>query len=123
MSGLWAPARFYPGAFDDPGYRTSRLDASLAPSANSMVDARTAATARLPDLVVVRQDEPGVYEYLSMRIRGLPGVELKLDQRGDGTRRPAGDRRDPRRRFNVFGVQLVRRSTALWGTSTASPSL
>ena len=65
--------------------------------------------AQVAALVVVRRDEAAVYECLSMLLRGLKGVEVKLDQRRVGSEQPVDDRRDPRRRFNVFGVQVVRR--------------
>lgn len=85
MSGFRFSAGVQPGALDDPEYRKSRSD-----------------------LVIVRRDEPGVYAYLSMRLRGLAAVELKLDERQDPGERRADDRRSPRRRFNAFGVQVVR---------------
>ena len=111
MAGLSVPARFYPGAFDDPRYRGSHPEASRPASDDRRVGGPPAAqlATRIAALVVVRRDELAVYEYLSMRCRGLKGVEVKLDQRQVGSAQPADDRRNPRQRFNVFGVQVVRR--------------
>ena len=65
----------------------------------------------LPDLVIVSRAEPGVYAYLAMRMRGLCGIRLKLDERRQSSEPRAADRRDGGRRFNVFGVQVVRRAS------------
>jgi hypothetical protein len=124
MPGLRASVRFYPGAFDDSRYRQSQRDAPVG-SRDDRAGTQPAAVPvdpAVPDLVIVRRDETGVYEYLSMRMRGLESVELRIDQRRDTPERRADDRRDPRRGFNVFGVQVVRRGRASPESSGVSPS-
>jgi hypothetical protein len=60
-------------------------------------------------LIIVRRNERAVFEYLSARMRGIDWVEVKLDERESASEPPQGDRRGSRRRFNAFGVQIIRR--------------